>query len=304
MSDNEAFAQFTKLRFASTDGQPVCPRCGCDAVYRYRCRRAFKCKRCSRQFSATSGTVLAYRKLSFRSILLGVADFIRPAKGRSSIELSHLLGVQQKTAFVLGHKLRDLLLWSLAELVVSGDVEVDGAEFGGHLRPKNVRKKSTDHRKFPHRHSRKKRHLVVARERGGHAITTVVETEGASLPFLHDKIATGSVVYADLAACWNILEATYETHRINHKQAYYTTEASTNWAESFFSVVRRSVFGIYHRPSMKYLTRYGAEIAWRQNKRNTGAHHRYEEVIEMIGRFGRSSFSGYWQRYQQKKEPT
>ncbi|CAH2407927.1 transposase [Mesorhizobium escarrei] len=301
MSETEAYAHFTRLRFAESGGEPVCPRCGCAAVWHYRCRRAFKCKNCDRQFSPTSGTAFAHRKMRYGTILRGIARFVGPAKGLNSIELSHALCVQQKTAFVFGHKLRELTASNLDEISVAGEVEVDGAEFGGHLRPKNVKKRSTDFRKFPYRNSAKKRNVVVARERHGNAVVNVSEGEAASLPFIYNNVTIGSMVFADSAACWNILNATYRTKRINHREAYYTTEASTNWAESYFSVLRRSAFGIYHRPSMKYLVRYASEIAWRQNTRKEGALKRFDDLIGTAGRRGRSSFSGYWQRHRQRE---
>src|SRR5208283_1116438 len=92
------------MRWPDTDGAPVCPKCNCAAVYTYRCRRVFKCKACHRQFSATSGTSLAYRKLPFRTLLMAFSLFVNAAKGISSLQLSRYLGLHAKTAFVLLHK--------------------------------------------------------------------------------------------------------------------------------------------------------------------------------------------------------
>ena len=65
MTEDQARETFRALRWASTGGEPVCPRCGCLAVYEYASRPIFKCKACHHQFSVTSGTIFASRKLSF-----------------------------------------------------------------------------------------------------------------------------------------------------------------------------------------------------------------------------------------------
>src|SRR5918994_6981170 len=107
MSEEEARAMFRSIRWTATDGEPVCPRCGCVACYEYASRPIFKCKGCGHQFSITSGTIFASRKLPVRDYLLAIAIFVNGAKGYSALQLSRDLDVQYKTAFVLAHKLRE-----------------------------------------------------------------------------------------------------------------------------------------------------------------------------------------------------
>ena len=115
LSEDAAHKMLCGMRWADTDGAPVCPNCSCAAVYSYRCRRVFKCKACHRQFSATSGTLLAYRKLPFRTLLMAFSLFVNAAKGISSLQLSRNLGLHAKTAFVLLHKLRCALTSNSAD---------------------------------------------------------------------------------------------------------------------------------------------------------------------------------------------
>ena len=70
LSDEEAFQTFKLIRWSATEGAPVCPICGCVAVYTYTTRKLFKCKGCNHQFSVTSGTIFASRKLPIRDYLL------------------------------------------------------------------------------------------------------------------------------------------------------------------------------------------------------------------------------------------
>ena len=73
MSEEEARATFQAIRWAATDGRPVCPKCGCLACYTYASRPIFCCKACLHQFSVTSGTLFASRKLPIRDYLLAIA---------------------------------------------------------------------------------------------------------------------------------------------------------------------------------------------------------------------------------------
>ena len=109
LSDEEAYQTFKLVRWAATDGQPVCPRCECAAVYHYATRKLFKCQACTHQFSVTSGTIFASRKLSIRDYLLAIAIFVNGAKGHSALQLSRDLDCQYKTAFVMAHKIREAL---------------------------------------------------------------------------------------------------------------------------------------------------------------------------------------------------
>ena len=101
MSDTEARAAIRKIRWSETDGEPVCPECGCCEAYDLATRKVFKCRGCYKQYSITSGTIFASRKLAVRDILAAIAVFINGAKGYSALQLSRDLSIDYKTAFVL-----------------------------------------------------------------------------------------------------------------------------------------------------------------------------------------------------------
>jgi transposase-like protein len=106
MNDDKAYETFKSLRFAETEGEPVCPKCGCVEIYTISSRRRFKCAACYAQFSVTSGTIFASRKLSLTDLLAAIVIFVNGAKGVSALQLSRDLDCQYKTAFALAHKLR------------------------------------------------------------------------------------------------------------------------------------------------------------------------------------------------------
>src|ERR1700730_13220466 len=88
MSDEEGRAAFRLIRWSATNGAPVCPRCQCAAVYTYKARALVQCKACNHQFSVTSGTIFASRKMPVRGILLAIAIFVNGAKGHSALQFS------------------------------------------------------------------------------------------------------------------------------------------------------------------------------------------------------------------------
>ena len=296
MSDDEARDAFRQIRWNATDGAPSCPRCGCLGVYAYASRPLFKCKACEHQFSVTSGTIFASRKLPIRTILLAIAIFVNSAKGHPALQLSRDLDVQYKTAFVLQHKLREALAAEKANATVSGEVAVDGAYFGGYVKPANHKENRVDRRLAQHQ-TGKRKVVVIAREKGGKTLPFVFPTEGAALETLGERIEVGSTVHADEARHWDALHGRYLTKRINHQESYSDDGACTNDAESFFSRIRRAEIGIHHHISGKYLSAYAHEMAWREDHRRVSNGEQYLVLINSALNHPVSrEWKGYWQR--------
>ncbi len=296
MSDEEAFETFKLVRWSDNGGAPYCPKCRCAALYSYRTRKLWKCKSCSHQFSVTSGTIFASRKLAIRDYLLAIAIFVNGAKGHSALQLSRDLDVQYKTAFVLSHKLREALASEMKDRKVSGDVEIDGAYFGGYVKPANNRENRRDRRLWVNQ-SGKRRCVVIMRERDGVSIPYVCRSEELSLPMIQERVKAGSIVYADEASCWDTLHARYLTRRVNHTVAYSNGDACTNQAESFFSRLRRAEIGTHHHIAGPYLGSYAAEMSWREDYRRESNGELYLAIADAALKHPVSrQWKGYWQR--------
>jgi transposase-like protein len=296
MSDDQAFEAFRAIRWAATDGDPVCGKCGCFECYTFKARRIFKCKGCGSQFSVTSGTIFASRKMELRDILAAIAIFVNGAKGHSALQLSRDLDCQYKTAFVLSHKIREALAAEQAASELTGVVEVDGAYFGGYVKPANNRADRKDRRRKIHQ-SGKRQVVVVARERGGETLTHVAKSEAEGVPFVLANVNPGSTVHADEASHWDNLEARFLTRRINHSVAYSTTESCTNQAESFFSRIRRAEIGIHHHIAGRYLAAYATEMAWREdNRRISNGEQFLLATSSALAHPVSRQWKGYWQR--------
>ena len=295
MSDDEAHDTFTAIRFADNGGAAFCPRCQCTAVYAYTVRRIWKCKACQYQFSVTSGTIFASRKLAIRDYLAATAIFVNAVKGISALQLGRDLDVQCKTAFVLAHKVREAIGKEQSEGQLSGVVEVDGAYFGGHTKLANVKAERPDRRLAV---PAKRQSVVVARERNGKTLPFVVAKEADAVALLRERIAMGSIVHADEAGGWDRLHAYYDVMRINHSVAFSKDGACTNQAESYFSRLRRAELGQHHHISGKYLLAYAVEMAWREDGRRlpNGALHQAATAAALAHPVSRQ-WKGYWQRH-------
>lgn len=296
MTDDEAHARFQAIRWVDNGGEPFCPRCECQIVYAMGTRRLWKCKDCRHQFSVTSGTIFASRKMPIRDYLAAICLFVNAVKGISALQLGRDLDVQYKTAFVMAHKLREAIGASQTKGELSGTVEIDGAYFGGHSRKANEEKDRTDKRDDEVAMA-KRQSLVIARERDGRTVPTVVAKESDAVPFIRQHVTPGTVVHADEAGGWNRLHAYYEMRRINHSVAYSLDGACTNQAESFFSRMRRAELGQHHHISGKYLLAYSREMAWKEDNRRmaNGSQHEAITAAALAHPVSRV-WAGYWQR--------
>ncbi len=296
MTDDEAYSTFAAIRWAANDGQPICPRCGVVSVYEYKTRRIYKCKGCGAQFSLTTGTIFASRKLAIRDLLAAIAIFVNGAKGISACQLSRDLDVQYKTAFVLAHKIREAMGAENATMTVGGTVEIDGAFFGGHVRQEN-RKADRKDRRLKENQTGKRRAVVVMRERNGRTLPAVFEDESDALSTVVARVRPGSTVHADEASCWDALHARFEAKRINHSVSFSDEGACTNQAESYFSRLRRAEIGTHHHISGKYLNQYANEMAWREDHRRVPNGALYSMVVNAtLAHPVSKEWKGYWQR--------
>ena len=291
MTDDEAHARFVAIRFADNGGAAFCPRCECTAVYTYAARRIWKCKICGHQFSVTSGTIFASRKLPIRNYLAAIALFVNAAKGISALQLGRDLDVQYKTAFVLAHKIREAIGDRQMRNVLSGEVEIDGAYFRSHVRPSNDKAAPKPKRQV------RQQSVVIARQRHGNSVPFVVPSEAAALQAIREHVQLGSVMHADEAPGWDRLHAHYDMRRINHSIAYSLNGACTNQAESYFSRLRRAEMGQHHHISGKYLFAYAREMSWREDTRRqpNGMLHKLATGAALSHSVSRM-WAGYWQR--------
>jgi len=294
--EDKAYQTFCALRWPLTNGEPVCPRCGCLDAYEITTRRKFKCKACWHQFSVTSGTIFASRKMAFTDLLAAICIVVNGAKGIAALQLSRDLDCQYKTAFVLSHKLREALASERKGVVLDGVVEVDGAYFGGHIRPANLKDERIDRRLAEHQ-TGKRRVVVAFRKRGGRILSFVRRQEADGVELAKQYVDRLAVIHADEAAHWDHLHDGWQVGRINHSEAYSLNGICTNQVESYFSRLRRMVRGQHHHVSARYLHAYADHAAWIEDHRRLSNGVLAHRVVGLAMAHPVSRiWCGYWQR--------
>ncbi|MDZ4761224.1 MAG: IS1595 family transposase [Alphaproteobacteria bacterium] len=296
MTDEQAREAFQLIRWADTDGEPVCPVCGCVESYYLATQRRWKCKGCSKQFSLTSGTIFHSRKMEVRNILAAIALFSNGVKGHAALHLVRDLGYAYQTAFVLLHKIREALGLAIDNSALSGVVEIDGMYTGGYSKPENEKKNRKD-RRIVENQTGKRQVVVAMRERKGRTRAYVVKSEAQGAVLATQHIEPGTTIHADESRAWDRLSAHYPIKRIDHSQAYSLNGACTNAAESFFSRVRRAEHGIHHHISGPHLQAYATELAWREDFRRISNGAQFSMLADATAHAPKSvKWCGYWQR--------
>ena len=303
MTEGEAETAFRKIRWTETAGEAVCPHCG--GLDPYSARRPsgllrFRCKACQKDFTVTSGTLFAAHKAPLRQYLAVIAVAMNEVKGKNALALSRDLGMSHKACWVLLHKVREAMAEEFKGRKLGGKgkvAEVDGAYFGGYVRPANLADHRRDRRKLANQ-SGKRQSVIIVRERNGNSLPAVFKSEGAALFWIKSRVSLGTVVNADEAGGWNDLQSKYEMKRINHQEAYSDGEACTNQAESYFSRLRRAEMGHHHHVSGPYLLRYAQEAAFREDARRQDNGAQVRRVTQLALSRGPSvDFGGYYQRH-------
>jgi hypothetical protein len=246
------------------------------------------------QFSVTSGTIFASRKLPVRDYLAAICIFVNAVKGVSALQLGRDLDIQYKSAFVLCHKLREAVGSIQNQGELSGVVEIDGAYVGGHVRQENVKADRTDRRlEVP----AKRQSVVVARERGGRTLVTVVAKEADGAPFVRQRVILLAPLFMPMRRLAGIASTPITRCAGSTIRSYSKDGACTNQAESYFSRLRRAEWGQHHHISGKYLSAYAVEMAWREDNRRkaNGALHEAATGAALAHPISRA-WAGYWQR--------
>lgn len=306
MSDDDVWKLFKRVRWSETDGKPACPKCQHGESIWLANQRRWKCKECRHQYSVTSSTILAYKRMDIREVFRAARMFAMMPKGLSAIAISHELGCDYQTAWVLEHKFREAMLHSLLAIdQLHGTIEVDGCWVGGYIKPESAKINRVDRRLVENQNG-KRRVVVGARERGmhGRTIVNVFDSEAQAVAWIREKCARDAQIYADEGMGWLNLRGTHKVEQVNHSERYAgdkdgkRIEINTNQMESYFSRLRRIEEGTHHHIGGTYLLRYAAEAAWRENNRHLDHRAKTELLIAACLKAPPSrSFSGYWQHH-------
>ncbi len=307
MTEKQAETYFRKIRWAATNGKPVCPNCGSLEYYTIKDRKFWKCKDCEKQFSVTSGSLFASHKLPLKTYLLAIALFTNEAKGMSALKLSRDLSINYKTAFVLLHKFREALLETRDETPMDGVVEMDGAYVNGYVRPKNNINDRVDRRKSKNQNPNKRCIIVVRQRYDGtseyigskRTLTYVLYGENPTdIKHIANKsIEKGTEIHTDESNAYDDLHAKYNMKRVNHSVEYHSEAgACSNQAESYFARFRRFQEGQIHKMGNLYILNYANEMAYREDTRRMSNGDIFNDISDKCMKtLPSNEWTGYWQ---------
>lgn len=259
-----ALATVVKLRWP--DGKPVCPRCGGLEHSFLKTRRIWKCKKCRRQFSVKVGTIFEDSPLAFDVWLPAIWLVANSKNGISSHEMARSLGITQKSAWFVNHRIR-LAMQTGTFAKLGGVIEADETFIGGKAR--NMHKHIRE-RKITGTGGKDKTVVAGIMERGGKVRATVVsDTKGPTLQAgIREHVEPGAIVYTDTLRSYSGLDADYVHETVDHAEKYVEGKIHINGMENFWCLLKRGLHGTYTHAAPFHLFRYLDERVFTFNERD------------------------------------
>lgn len=265
------------------DGKIICPACGGDRIGKIQTRKMLRCKDCRKQFSYKVGTIFEDSPLGLDKWFVAVWCITNAKNGISSYEVSRALGITQKSAWHMLHRIR-LAMLDDSPKMMKGIVEADESFVGG--KAKNMHKSKRD-AKIKGRGFIGKAIVQGIMERGGRVIAGVVkDTRRKTIqPHVRGIVEPGAMICTDALASYVGLGDEYLHETVDHAKEYVRGDVHTNSMENFWSLLKRCIHGTYISVMPWHLTRYVDEQAFRFNERDLTDGERFDAVMSnVVGR--------------------
>lgn len=260
----------------------VCSHCG--SISTVECKNhkpmPYRCKDCRKHFSVRTGTVLEESRLPLQKWLMAIYMMTTARKGIPSTQMARQLGITQKSAWFLAQRIRESWLSSKADNdKLDGTVEVDETFIGGKEKNKHASQKL-----HYGRGAVGKAIVVGVKQRDGKVIAQVIDNTTAKTlhNFIKGNVKQNTQVFTDNFTGYKGLTG-FQHQTVNHSVGEYIKgQVHTNGIESFWALLKRGYYGIFHHMSFKHLHRYVSEFTFRYNTTDIGSLAFIKKTIERM----------------------
>lgn len=242
-----------------------CPSCSTTDRIGARKNGYYRCGKCKLDFTVRTGTIFERSHVPLHKWIYAMYLLVTSRKGISSLQLAKEIGITQKSAWFVLHRLREACGKDFTML--KGIVEVDEVYIGG--------LESNKHMKQRIQSVPKKTAVVAMRERNGRTKAVVPETVSSMSveKIIRDNVESGSTIHTDEFMAYRRVGKSFNHQTVNHVIGEYSRkDVTTNGIESVFAVLKRGLHGVYHHASPKHMCRYVDEFSFRLNEGNVKRH--------------------------------
>lgn len=268
------------------NGRTVCPYCNHHRkIYSIENGKRYKCSECKKKFSVTVGTVFEASNVPLQTWFACIYLVTAHKKGISSLQLHRDLGVTQKTAWFMLHRVREMLRKEAPQMMKT-TIEIDETYMGGKEKNKHGYKRNQESKKIKltGRSLQSKTPVLGILERQGEVFAKKVATTSHRylIPVIQNTVAKDATIITDAFPVYQRLDVTYKHFIIDHsKGSYVHGSIHTNTIEGFWSLLKRGVIGIYHYVSYKHMNAYCNEFAYRYNTRKVSDPQRFTHSLTL-----------------------
>ncbi|UQV18867.1 IS1595 family transposase [Brevundimonas albigilva] len=279
-TEQSAIDHLTAIRWANGKFCPLCGNANAAKIGTLTGTNTHKCYECRKRFSIKVGTIFQDTKLPLRTWYAAIWMITNHPKGIASTTLATDLGITQKSAWFVLHRLRHAARTDSFNAPLSGEVEVDETAVGGLEKNKHESKK-----KHVGRGLIGKTVVMGLVQRGGQVRAGVIDNVKSETlhGVIQNHVEAGATVYTDEHRGYRGLNARYDHQTVNHGAGEYVSgKATTNAVESLWALFKRQYHGTHHFISPKHMDAYLNEMTFRLNRRDMDKGQRTTALLSQI----------------------
>jgi transposase-like protein len=246
----------------------TCIHCGHADVWKIASRNLYTCKDCRKQFTIRTGTVMEASHIKVQLWVFAMYLMTVSRKGVSSVQLAKQLGITQKSAWFMAHRIRESCKTGG---MLTGTVEADETYIGGKAKNMHAKVRKL---KITGTGGTNKTAVFGLKSRDGEVRAQVIQNADMQTlhPIIKENVAVGSTLYSDECNAYNKLGDDYKRGVVRHgAKEYVLGDCHTNGMESHWALLKRAHMGTFHHWSEKHLPRYVDEFSFKQNTKDLPA---------------------------------